>query len=209
MALIELVQGERGASRNVQTDARAGAYSELIVNDIGLGRYFEAARVGRFFSAFGAGVTVGTAGAVTNPVLALYVPAGSRAIAIEYVTWTVKATGTFAAYDVLYYYNTGQAAGSGAANVTPVNEQLGGPASVVKAYAAVTNALANAPTVLRPMSQNYLVTYAGQNVAVQEEIAGRIIVPPQGVFAVNASASQTAGTADVAVEYVEIDWPLQ
>jgi len=204
--LIEGVVGERRAAANVQGDFRLGPYSDQIVNDVGLGRYFEAARNGRIFAANAVGATVATAGSVTNPVFALLMPAGGKAAVILEVIWTPKALGTFAAYDVAYYAALGSN-GTAATNITPVNQQVGGASSTAKCYTVVTSTFTVAPALLRSMGQGYVATYTA-DVGAKEEIAGAIIVPPSAGFAVNASASQTAGTADVTCVYAEIDWPL-
>src|SRR5438876_325029 len=83
--LSEFSQGERRAAANVLVDARAGAYSELIVNDVGLGRLFEANRTGRLFmlaTAVGA-----TLNGLTNPQAA----GGTALIAINNPVNNTKA----------------------------------------------------------------------------------------------------------------------
>lgn len=206
---IDAEVGEQRVGAGVPVSGlRAGGYNELIVNDSGLGRYFEAARVGRVFFASAAGVTVGTAGAVTNPVLSLLMPqSGKMAAVILEALWVPKAVGTFAAYTVAFYGASGLN-GTATTNVTPFNGQIGAAGSTAKCYAAVASTFTAAPTLVRPMAQGYQVTYAGTSAGLKEELAGAIIVPPGTGVALNASASQTAGTADVSLVYAEIDWPL-
>src|ERR1051325_3748257 len=85
--LIEAVVGERRAAAGVQADGRAGPFGELIVNDVGLGKYFEAARLGRVYAAATAvGATLnGNASplaAAGTPVWALYNPSGNQRAAV-------------------------------------------------------------------------------------------------------------------------------
>src|SRR6266404_1935541 len=191
--------GEHKVAGGVTEDARLGSYAELIANDVGFGRYFEAVRNGRLYHLASAGVTVATAGAVTNPVLALLMPAsGTKAAVVIEAIWTPKTVGTFAAYTAALYGAAGLN-GTAVSNVTPVNALLGGGASSGKGFAAVASTFTSAPPLLRPLAFSLLVTPAGQNIGWREEVAGSIIVPQGAGVAISPSASQTAGTADAAL----------
>lgn len=208
--LAEGRAGEARVSTGVLKELRFGPYGELIVNDEGLGRYFEVNRLGRMYIASAAAASLSTGGAVTNPVLAIYNPQGSgRAYSLIELVWQPLSNTGWAAHGVNMYYNNGQAAGAGAANIVPVNAQsLVAAGSTARVYSVVTNALANAPTFLKGTAGGFPVTYSGSAVGIVEEIAGKILVIPGSVFAVNASVNQTGGTANVSLTWVEIDWPL-
>jgi hypothetical protein len=96
---LELEGGERKVGTNARADGRAGYYSELIVNDVGLGRYFEAARVGRMFALSNVGYTMlaantGALAAGLQPVVGFYNPIGSKRVAVVQRVVTQTRSGT-------------------------------------------------------------------------------------------------------------------
>src|SRR6266478_9092164 len=90
-----LSEGRSGEVRTVSgtlKELRLGPYGEGVVNDVGLGRYFEATRQGRMFALSAIGFTVGAASftplaATTTPIVGIVNVSGSgKAAAIQRVT---------------------------------------------------------------------------------------------------------------------------
>src|SRR5947209_1068008 len=87
IVLAEYVQGERRTAAGVQSDGRSGPYGEQIINDFGLGRYFEAARVARGFVLAANGFTIAAANITPLVAAAQFIagflnPAGSGKAAV-------------------------------------------------------------------------------------------------------------------------------
>lgn len=220
MALIEAVNGERRAGANVQSDARSGPYSEIIVNDSGLGKFFESTRYGRVFSlATAVAATLngnaGALGAGGTPVIAISNPASNAKAAVILKASCILAPGASATPIVpLWYYIPAPAGVTAAGSSGGVNQLLGAPGSTMKTFinAALTGSLA--ATLLRPWQGAYAEprhagaaseTGAG---SIVEETDGSIIVPPGTVLGVGFNVAGAAVTGMVGITWAEIDWPL-
>lgn len=214
VALIELVQGERPASKNVQTDARSGVYSELIVNDVGLGRYFEAARVKRVYglSAVGFTVVAASAGALSatmQMITGIYNPIGSARAAVILKAITQTRSGTPAGP----FYAIGGIT-AGAISTSPagtiVDLSLQGAAATVKAYnnIALTGYVANQGGAFQlPIGGPAAIAAGAGAYQADAEPAGVFIVPPGGLFGISATGAGTTHIVDAAISFAEIDWP--
>lgn len=213
--ISEAVQGERRAGANVQTDNRSGAYSELIVNDIGLGRYFEAARNKRAFGLSNVGFTIiaanaGALAAALQPIVGFVNPIGNtRAAVIERVI-TQTRSGTPGGP----FYEVGGIT-TAAISTTPAGTiwdlSLQGSKSTMLAYnnVALTGYVANAAGAFQmPVGGPAAIAAGAGNYGFDLEIAGMKIIPPGGIYAITASAVGTTHIVDAAIKYVEIDWPL-
>src|SRR6266404_2337518 len=91
--------GEHRVAGGVTEDARLGPYADLIVNDVGFGRYFEATKNGRLFTAttaLNAALNVASPlGAAGTAPFALFNPSSSaKAAAILKVVVQVKVGAT-------------------------------------------------------------------------------------------------------------------
>lgn len=218
--LMESVVGERQAGKNVETDGRAGPYSELIVNDVGFGRFFESARNGRIFtlaSAVGA-----TLNGQTNPLGA----GGTALVAINNPVNNVKAAVILKAFcsiilgasatPVLPVWNyipspTGITA---AGSVGGISMQLGALQSTMKTFvgAALTGSVA--ATFLRPFMGSYSdprhAGAASETAAAVlfEDTDGSIIVPPGVCLIANIAPAGAAATGCIGFTWAEVDWPL-
>jgi hypothetical protein len=90
--IFEGVIGELRRAVGAQVISRFGPYSEQIVNDIGFGRYFEAARNKRMYGLSNVGFTVtannlGALAAALQPITGFYNPIGNgRAAVIQRIT---------------------------------------------------------------------------------------------------------------------------
>jgi hypothetical protein len=217
---MESVVGERKAGGNVQADVRGGAYSELIVNDVGLGRFFEAARAGRVFSvATAVAATLngnaGALGAAGTAVVAISNPAGNAKAAAIIKASAILAPGASATpIAPLWYFIPAPSGVIAAGGAAAVNQLLGGPTSTMKTFinAALTGSLA--ATLLRPWWGTYAEprhagaaseTGAG---SIWEDTDGSIIVPPGCVLGVGFNVAGAAVTGMVGFTWAEIDWPL-
>lgn len=221
--LLEAVVGERRAGAGVQTDGRSGPYGDLIVNDVGLGKYFEATRLGRIFSAATAvGATLNAAAsplaAAGTAVWGLYNPSGNtKAAAILKASCMMRPGASATPVFPVWEYRT-NLTGLTAAGVSTVavNGVIGvGTVSTMKMYiaAALTGAAA-ASTFLRNWEGSFddprhagAASETGVGCVV-EETDGRIIVPPGCFLNVAFDAAGAAVTGCVAVTWAEVDWPL-
>jgi hypothetical protein len=218
--LVEVVVGERKAANNVQADGRGGAYSELIVNDVGFGRYFEAARQGRVFmasSAVGATLNGQTnpLGAAGTAVLALHNPPGNTKAAVI-LKATAALIGAASATLVLPVWNyipapTGI---TGPGTSLALNMLLGGPASTMKTFVNAVLTGSAAATYLRHWHGSFTdPRHAGaasetSAAVLVEETEGSIIVPPGVCLIANTAPAGAAITGSLSIVYTELDWPL-
>ncbi|HLA65018.1 MAG TPA: hypothetical protein VK600_00385 [Candidatus Saccharimonadales bacterium] len=215
MALIEAVQGERRAASNVQTDARAGRYSELIVNDVGLGRYFEAALNKRIFGLGAAGFTLvaanaGALAAALQPIVGIVNPIGNSRAAVIIRARHQSRSGTpagplYAVGGITSGAITTAAAGS------ILDLSLQGASSSMKAYnnVALTGYVAAGGGSFQLPAGGPAAIAAGAGVYHADfEEAGMFIVPPGGIFGLSATGAGTTHIVDAGLVWVEIDWPL-
>jgi quinol-cytochrome oxidoreductase complex cytochrome b subunit len=220
MATSEGLVGEVKISSGVQRTERLGAHGELIVNDSGFGRFFEATLNGRVFcvsTALGATLNGFAAplGAGGTAVLALFNPAGNnKAASIIKAACTIIPGATATGIIPVWYFippNTGiTAAGTQAA----VSALLGSLGSTMKTFinAAVTGSVA--ATTLRPWACSggepplTAATIVGGTMSMVEETDGSIIVPPGSLLGVGFNAAGAAETGNVSISWVETEWPL-
>ena len=218
--LIENVQGERKAAANVLADGRCGAYSELVIGQVGLGQFFEAARVGRIFmlaSAVGATLNGQTnpLGAAGTPLAAIVNPvsSGKAGVILRAFSSLIPAA---SATPVLPVWNfipspTGVSAAGGSASISM---QLNNLKSVMKTFVGAAMTGSAAATFLRPFMGNFndprhagAASETGAGVLV-EETDGQIIVPPDTALIANCAPAGAAVTGCIGFVWAEIEWPL-
>lgn len=221
-SLIELEVGERPAAAGSRTDGRAGVLSEMIVNDCGLGRYFEAARNDRIFYTQSQAITIAAthntplAAATGTPIVGLWNPPGSGvAVAILY-GWFASVSGTppAQAHPVWNY-----AVNQTAITATPTGTIFSGLASAVAATKvrpmnniALTglNIAAGNLAAPRPFG---LDTFAGAQAANshnggRDDVDGAIILPPGSVVGLFAGiAAGTTWVVSAGIGWAEVPWP--
>lgn len=221
--LTESVVGESRAAVGVQSDTRSGPYSELIVNDVGLGRYFEAARNGRLFTlATAVGATLnGNAtpiGAAGTPVWALYNPQSNTKAAVILKSACTLVCGATAT-PIVPVWNfltdlTAQTALGSQTSLSAVLSSTGNPGTMRAFIASALTGGTVASTFLRAWFGTFndprhagttSETSAG---TVVEETEGSIIVPPGVILSVAFNVAGAAVTGCVSVLYAEVDWPL-
>ncbi len=221
--LTEFVVGERRGAANVQSDARAGALSELIVNDVGLGRYFEAARLGRLYIlATAVGATLnGNAtpiAAAGTPVWALFNPAGNTNAAVILKASCLLVPGASAA-PIIPVWNfltnlTAQTALGSQASVNAILSSTGSPGTMRSFIASALTGGTVASTFLRNWMGSFNdprhVGAASETAAgiLVEETEGSIIVPPGTILSTAFNVAGAAVTGCVSVLYAEVPWPL-
>lgn len=222
--LVENIVGERRAGANVQSDGRAGAYSEAIVNDVGLGRYFESVRYARLFTSFVKTVTVAAthnspiAAATATPVLGLYNPiASGKAVVLERIacstTSGTPAGGQFV-LNALTVTTLTTATQTGSIFSNILRSDTATPqGSVCRVYNNV------ALTGIVPTASNEIALVGGASAAAAagnggtaltgEDIGGLFIAPPGVMLALMAgTGAGTSWVVNASWTWAEIDWPL-
>jgi len=222
--IAELVVGERKCASNVQSDARAGAYSELIVNDVGLGRYFEMARYGRMYTTMIKAVTIAAthnspiAAATATPVIALYNPSSSgKAFIIQRIACsTVSGTPAGGQFVLNAMVPTTLPTTSNAGSI--FSHLLSNPGA--SPQGSVGRTWHNtALTAIVPITSNEIAIIGAASAAAAagnggpgqtaEDISGMFIVPPSVLIAIMAgSGAGTTWIVNASVSWTEIDWPL-
>ena len=219
--IAEAVVGERRASPNNQSDARAGAYSELIVNDSGLGRYFEAVRYGRVFTTISKAVTVAAthnspiAANTATPVLGVgNVSFGFAMVLLRAAIVTTSGTPA-GGQVVLNLQANGVNPITATATGSIFNNLLGGPSSQMKAL----NNVALAGWLATPSAVQEHALLGGATAAAAagnggpgpagEDLGGLYIVPPGGLVAIMAgSGAGTSWIVNASLTWAEVNWPL-
>lgn len=221
--LIQGVMGERKAAAGIDAELRAGSYSELIVNDVGLGRYFEPTKLGRVFSSYSQAITVAAThntpltAATGTPVVGFWNPPNSGKAAVLVAAWFASVSGTPSAQaHAVINRADNQLAISATATGVIVPAMPGGSQSGMQAMnnVALTGLVTGAGRFvggLWPFGQD---TFAGAMAAnasngAGEEAAGAIIATPGTVIGIFTGVG--AGTTHIvsaALRWVEIDWPL-
>lgn len=227
--LIEAVVGERRAASGVQSDGRSGPFGDLIVNDVGLGRYFESARLGKVYSTLAKAITVAAthnspiAANTATPVAGIINPANSgwAAVLLRAAFSTVSGTpaGGQAVLNVQADADsiiTAAATGSIFSNI--VSKASGGQGSQMKVINNVALAgwasggVAGAVEELLLLGGATAAAVAGNGgpgAPVAEDIAGMVIVPPGALAAIMAgSGAGTTWIVNAGLTWAEVPWPL-
>ncbi len=214
--LSEGRSGEVRTASGALKETRLGPYGDVITNDVGLGRYFEATRNGRLYTAttaLNAALNVASPlGAAGTPVLALFNPSSSgKAASIIKAVVQVKIGAT----PVLNFpvWNSVAVAGiTAAGNTTPTGLRIDGTSSTMRVYANTALTGGAAFALLRPflgIGPAYSGTVTTGNEGVYtEETEGSIIVPPGAAVTITFDVAGTNNTGAVAIVWAETDWPL-
>jgi hypothetical protein len=226
--LREFIGGE---NRNADiAPVRGGSYSELIVNDAGFGRYFEAARADRLFcmtsgappitlNGFGAVRTFGSSQpwALVNP------PNNNRAAVILRASCIMACGATSTPISPVWVFVPSLLGFTTLGDKNRIRSQLlagaagifGSSAGTMLNASAGLFGVAHVSTVLLRSwlgSFNEIrhlgdvsETSAG---VITEETDGSIILPPNTGLSVNFNVNGAAVSGCVSVVYAEVDWPL-
>lgn len=219
------VGGQVGESRTATgvpgSAIRQGPYAEVIVNDVGLGRYFEATRINRQFSTFVRAVTVAAthntpiAAATATPVIGIFNPIGNTKAAVIQRVCGSTISGTPAGGQ--FVFNAIQAT---TAPVTTAGNIFNGLLNASTSPQGSTMRPFNntALTGLLPVVGNEIMLVGGGQSAIavasqvqggSEDLAGAIVVPPGFLLALMAgTGAGTSWIVNASVNWAEIDWPL-
>jgi len=216
--------GEQRQATGSHTTLRTGSYAEVIVNDVGLGRYFEMCRYGRLFSSIVKAVTVAAthnspiAAATATPVLGLFNPTNSgKAIVLQriaFLTTSGTPAGGQAVLNAMTVTTPTTATQTGSIFSNLLNNPGATPqGSICKVY----NNVALAGIV--PITSNEIDLIGGAAAAAAagnggpglagEDIGGRYIAPPGVLLALMAgSGAGTTWIVNAGWSWIEVDWPL-
>lgn len=191
---------------------RLGNQGELIVSNFSGQFYEQTMRGNGFIYATTTAVSVvalGTAGAPN-----LWNPAGSgKLLVLEKIIFAAAAVGTPVASAFTYglLQNAGSQIGTAApvvslTQVAPVSALLGsGIVSVIR-FAPATISLTTAPTLFAVAAQSG-GTATVTTAALQDDINGKIIIPPGNLFQIGASTA-TSTTYFITIYGLELPIPL-
>ncbi len=203
---------------------RAGHLSELIVNDAGLGRYFEAVRYGRMFSTISKAVTVAAthnspiAVNTATPVAAIWNRSVSKA-GVLIRAGILTTSGTPAGGQVVLNYQPNVTVITAAATGSIFNHDGRGGASPQGSIMRPMNNVALGGWLATPDPVVELCILGGAAAAaaagnggsglIGEDMGGMFILPPNGVWAIMAgSGAGTSWIVNASLTWIEIDWPL-
>jgi len=207
--LSEGRSGEVRTATGSLKETRLGPYGQSIVDDSGLGRYFESARLGRTFLVANTAVQALSLGSATATGLVLSNTLGSgKALVLLQASFAPSLDQTADTAVALFLNDNISAAA--VVHTTPITTKPAACgaqfASVGKADSAAT--LPATPTLIRPMLGGGWATAAGfsQTPAVIDPIDGALILLPN--TAVSIQALTTAITGLCGFVWAEVDWPL-
>jgi hypothetical protein len=206
--------GEDRVSSGVEREFRLGDYSETIVNDIGLGRYFETARIGRGNVIQATGFTIVAANATALAATTQFVVGfanlinSGHAAVIQRVSIQTRS-GTPGGP---FYFTaaTSSAAITTAPAGTVINTASYASSSAMKAYnnQALTGFVVSGNILQVPVGGPAAIAAGAGVYSTDWECAGQIIVPPGAVGGIIASAAGTTHIVDAALYFAEVEWPL-
>ena len=220
----DVLVGERKVASGTVADLRGGAYAETIVNDVGLGRYFEANRNGRIFTSTVKTVTVAAthntpiAAATATPVLGLLNPANSRTALVLLRVSLGTTSGTPAGGQAVINYIGGVAqtitatqTGNIFCNQLKMQASPQGSACQVYNNVALTGCSPVAGREIMHVGSATAAAAAGNGGpgATGEDIGGLIIVQPDSLIALMAgTGAGTSWVVNASWTWAEVDWPL-
>jgi len=215
------VRGAAGTNPNF----RQGAYCEQIVNDTGLGRYFEAVRWGRAFSlstpaagVAGAATQISPLAAVTGtPLVGIFNPTGSNkaaAILSAAVFFTNNGAAITGVPGVVWNVIPNPAGITAAGGAGAVSARLDNTAaSAMRTFVNVVPTGLVGATMLRYIEGGAALvpsstTINGSGWQFSEETAGRILVSPGAFAGLATSIGLTSYNVGASMVWAEVDWPL-
>lgn len=206
--IIGLV-GEHRYASGVAAQFRAGPYGEQVVNDVGLGRYFESNRNGRLFTVANTAIQALSVGSATATGLILANPLGSgKALIVLQASFAPSIDET--ADTVVALFQNDNVAAAAVTHTTPLTPKPGligaGTAPVGKADSSAT--LPAVPTLIRPLMGGGWATAAGfsQAAAAMDPIDGQLVLLPNTALSIQALTTAITGVSGMT--WAEVDWPL-
>ena len=221
--LIEAVRRFAVRASGVQADATAGPYGDLIVNDVGTGRYFNTALNGRVFTTLAKTVTIAAThntpiGAATaTPVVGFLTPIGSKRAAVllraAFHTTSGTPAGGQAVLNAIHGVGTSiTAAAAGSIFSTLLDSAASPDGSQMVPYnnTALTGLSPATGRELMVLPGGATAIAAGFGIGVTgEDLGGLVIVPPNTLVAVMAgTGAGTTWIVNASLTWAEVDWPL-
>jgi hypothetical protein len=211
----------RAGIGSIGSEVRQGAYAELITNQAGYGRFFEATRVNRVFNIYAQAVTIASthntplAAATGTPIVGFINISTNRAASIL-SGFIASQSGTppanaQAVWNAAIAATTVSTAAAG--TITP--GVIGTSSSAMKPMNSVAltalNIAASNLIALRPFGGAPFAgaIAANHDAGTSDLVDGLIIVPPGafiGIFA--GTAAGTTWIVNAGMTWVEVDWPL-
>lgn len=216
--------GEHRMAAGVEGCGRIGPYSEVITNDVGLGRYFEAVRYGRVFSTFAKTITVAAThnspiAANTATPVAGFLNVSSKKAAVLLGFGFSTTSGTPAGGQVVLNLQYDQRAITASATGSIFNHLLTGGASPQGSEMKPLNNVALAGWLATPNAVQEVALMGGAAAAAAAgnggpgasfiDLGGLFIVPPGGLCAIMCgTGAGTSWIVNASLTWAEIDWPL-
>lgn len=213
--------GERRTLTGTEGEMRVGPYSEQIVNDVGHGRFFEAAARGRIFASHNSALTIasthnhGLDNVADTPIVGFLNPvnSGKAAVILGAYFTTISGTPPPSAQPGLYlaYNQTGITAATTGTIVNTFNPSL---ASAMRALNNIALAGLNTTTSNNLVKMFGGAIFAGAVAANHDAgwfdaVDGQVIVAPGNAIAMLAgSAAGTSWVVTAGLTWAEIDWPV-
>lgn len=200
---------------------RAGPYGELIVNDGGCGRFFEAARYERIFHTFQSALTIaathnlGLDNAADTAIIGIYNPisSGKAAVMLDATFTSISGTPPASSQPVWYlaYNQTAITAANTGTFVNTINPALSSamlPKSNI-ALAGLNTVTSNNPVRMWGGAAFAGALAANHDVGYRDDIDGRLVVAPGCLLALMAgTAAGTTWIVSAGATWAEVDWPL-
>lgn len=215
--------GERRVGGFVEAELRLGPYAEQIVNDVGLGRFFEAARWGRIFHLNNTAQTIAAthnsplAAATATPIVGVINPVNSGKAAAILSGWMTSISGTPPANaNPSWNFATAiQSISTNPAGSVQPGLINGANQSVMDVYNNVALTGLGVATGQVGLLRHFGgAPFAGALAANHDQgwwdnVDGAIIVPPgTGCIMLAGAAPGTSWVVSAGMTWAEVDWPL-
>lgn len=220
---VKAIVGEQRAAIGSESTLRIGPYSELIVNDIGLGRFFCAARNGKVFMLNATAQTIAAthnsplAAATATPIVGIINPVNSGRAAAILSGWMSSISGTPPANaNPSWNFATAiQAISTNPSGSIQPGLINGSQQSSMKAYNNVAlTGLGIATGQVGLLRHFGGAPFAGalaanHDVGWWDNVEGAIIAPPgTGIIMLAGAAAGTSWVVSAGMTWAEVDWPL-
>lgn len=215
--------GESKSTAGTHPPIRQGILAEQIVNDVGLGKYFESVRLNRIFTTMVKTVTIAAthntpiAAATATPVVGIHNPLGNTKAAVILRVALTTTSGTPAGGQaVLNSIQTTTApttpAGSTFCNLLSASASPQGSTMRTFNNTALTGMLPVVGSEVMVVGGATAAAAAGNggvNAPTAEDMCGIIIVPPTFLLALMAgTGAGTSWVVNASLTWAEVDWPL-
>lgn len=224
-SLVKGIVGHRRAQPGAEVPLRLGGLSEQIVNDVGLGKYFEMVRKGFVFSTFAKAVTVAAthnspiAANTATPVVGIGNVSENKAAVLLRVGFQTTSGTPAGGQVVLNIQPNGADRITAAATGSIFNHLPMSGISPQGSQMRPLNNIALGGWIATPDAVQELMLVGGATAAAAagnggpgvlgEDLGGLIIIPPNCLCALMAgSGAGTSWIVNASLTWAEIDWPF-